>query len=160
VVQLPRLGLLGTSDFLLLGLPVMQALSKQDLVAVLAHESGHLSGNHGRFSGWVYRVVRSYVRVLETTGSNKILEKLLDWYVPRLDALSFPLRRQNEYEADAVSAEVVGKQRAGQALTNVHVRASVQQEFWKAVNRRVFRTPHPPAELFVDWEKRIQSQPE
>src|SRR5690606_34563476 len=107
--------------------------------------------NHGRFGGWVYRMVGSYSRVLDSTGGNAALEKFLDWYVPRLDALSFPLRRQNEYEADAASAEIVGAERAARALVNIHVRASAEPGFWSAVNRAVFECPDPPEDVFERW---------
>jgi len=52
VVQSPRLGILGLQrNTLILGLPLMLALSPEEMRAVLAHEAGHLSGNHGRFGG-------------------------------------------------------------------------------------------------------------
>jgi len=159
VVQLPRFGFFGITNYLMLGVPLLQALSKEDATAVIAHEFGHLSGNHSRFSGWIYRSVRSYEQVLEATGDNKLLHAFLNWYVPRLEALSFPLRRQNEYEADAASGEVVGKQRAGQALTNVHVRGAFEDDFWKGVKRGVRVSPHPPAQLFFDWEKQLNGVP-
>ncbi len=157
VVQRPRLGFFGSRNTLIIGFPLMQSLSVEDLKAVLAHEFGHLSGNHGRFTGWIYRAVRSYVALLETTGSNALLDRFLNWYVPRLDSMTFPLRRQNEYEADAASAEIVGADRAGQALTNVHVRGAVEPGFWSAVKSQVLTTAHPPANLFLDWEKRVDS---
>lgn len=157
VIQIPRFGLFGSRSYLLIGVPLMQALSKEDLVSVIAHEFGHLSGNHSRFSGWVYRSVRSYVQVLERTGSNRFLEKFLGWYVPRLDAFSFPLRRKNEYEADAASAEIVGRERAGKALANLHVRASLEEKFWQDVKREARVTPHPPAHLFEDWARRVRA---
>jgi len=55
VVQIPRLGIFGwQQNYLLLGLPLMQSLSVEQLKAVLAHELGHLSGNHSRFGAWIY----------------------------------------------------------------------------------------------------------
>ena len=50
VVQHPRLGVFGSPrNYLVLGLPLMQALSCEELRAVIAHEFGHLSGSHGKF---------------------------------------------------------------------------------------------------------------
>jgi Zn-dependent protease with chaperone function len=57
VIQVPRLGIFGWQEnYLLLGLPLMQALSLEQFKAVLAHELGHLSGNHSRFAAWIYRI--------------------------------------------------------------------------------------------------------
>ena len=54
VVQIPRLGLLGWyRNTLLIGLPLMKALNRQQLAAVLAHEFGHLAGGHGRLGNWI-----------------------------------------------------------------------------------------------------------
>src|SRR5690606_11086817 len=86
------------------------------------------------------------------------LERFLNWYVRRLDALSFPLRRKNDYEAGAASAEVVGTERAGQALTNVHVRAALEPSVWEGIKQKVHQTPHAPADLLLDWEHYCKSQ--
>ncbi|TXK76733.1 M48 family metalloprotease [Paenibacillus sp. N3.4] len=51
IIQVPRLGVFGWyKNILVVGLPLMMALSKEQFQAVLAHELGHLSGAHGRFS--------------------------------------------------------------------------------------------------------------
>lgn len=66
VSQVPRLGILGwPKNYLILGLPLMQALSPHQLKAVLAHEYGHLSGAHGKFSAWIYRIRRTWYQLME-----------------------------------------------------------------------------------------------
>lgn len=51
IVQLPRWGLLGSaSNHLVIGLPLLYALDRRRMLAVLAHEYGHLRGGHGQFS--------------------------------------------------------------------------------------------------------------
>src|SRR6185436_12833883 len=65
IVQIPSLGMFGwLNNYLVVGLPLLKALSPEEFRAVLAHEFGHLSGKHGRFSGWIYRVRQSWVEVL------------------------------------------------------------------------------------------------
>lgn len=153
VVQQTRFGFFGGDSILLLGLPLMQAISPRDLKVVLAHELGHLSRNHSRMSGWVYRAVGTYVQLLQATGTSTVIEGFLNWYVPRLDALSFPLRRKNEYEADAAAAELHGRERTAQVLANVRVRGSLLPEFWQGVFKKVVVEAHPPAQLFHEWAK-------
>jgi Zn-dependent protease with chaperone function len=71
VAQVPRLGIFGFyRSYLILGLPMLHALSPDEFKAVLAHEFGHLSGNHGRFSGWIYRVRATWYRLLESLEGN------------------------------------------------------------------------------------------
>ncbi len=158
VSQTPRWGLFGERHYLVLGLPLLQALSPEDLKSVLAHEFGHLSRNHSRQSAWIYRVVRTYENALAQLGENRLLARFLSWYVPRLDTLSFPLRRQNEYEADRGSAEIVGAARAVQALVHVNVRAAPHDAFWNDVRKEVRKSETPPANLFRAWPEKLSAQ--
>jgi hypothetical protein len=158
VSQTPRWGFFGQRNHLTLGLPLLQALSPEDLKSVLAHEFGHLSRNHSRQSAWIYRVVRTYENACQQIGENRLLARFLNWYVPRLETLSFPLRRQNEYEADRGSAEVVGRERAVQALVNVNVRATPHDAFWKEIGQGVRTSERPPANLFRSWPKALEQQ--
>lgn len=57
VVRTPRLGVLGWHrNTLVLGIELLMVLSPSEAKAVLAHELGHLSGRHNRFSAWIYSV--------------------------------------------------------------------------------------------------------
>jgi Zn-dependent protease with chaperone function len=156
VMQLPRFGLLGSRNFLKLGLPLMQAISVDDFQSVLAHELGHLSRNHGRIGGWIYRSVQSYVRLLHEVRSNRMLLRFLNWYVPQLDILSFPLRRNQEYQADASAAEVTSPERTAQALVNVEVRSQQLRPFWEAVSKSVLHSANPPVQLFASWGNNLR----
>jgi Zn-dependent protease with chaperone function len=54
VSEIPRLGLFGWHrNYLLLGLPLLQVLTREQFTAVLAHELGHLSHGHARSSNWI-----------------------------------------------------------------------------------------------------------
>lgn len=65
--QVPRYGLFGGAiNQLTIGLALVMALDKPRLLAVLAHEYGHLRGDHGRFAAWIYRTRLSWQRLHET----------------------------------------------------------------------------------------------
>ena len=65
VAQTPRLGVLGWyKNALILGLELLLLLSPKQAEAVLAHELGHLSVNHNRFNGWIYRLRMSWQRIM------------------------------------------------------------------------------------------------
>lgn len=155
--SVPRaMGLLGHSHYLVLGLPLMQLLSREQFDAVVAHEFGHFGGGHGRFRGWIYRVRVSWYRVVEglamqRSWTTKVFRRFFDWYAPFFDAYSFVLARANEYEADATSARVVGAPATASALQRVGVCAArLDREFWPGVQRSVQHSPQPPAALFRD----------
>ena len=155
--SVPRaMGLLGHAHYLVLGLPLMQLLDREQLNAVVAHEFGHFGGGHGRFRGWIYRVRVSWYRVLEglaiqRSWTTKLFRRFFDWYAPFFDAYSFVLARANEYEADAMSARVVGAPATASALQRIGVCAArLDHEFWPGVQRSVQHSPQPPMALFRD----------
>ena len=122
VVQVPRLGVLGWHrNYLLIGLPLLLTLSTDQFRAVLAHEMGHISGAHGKFGGWVYRVNRTWMQMLdgfaaEDHGGGAIFEAFFERYAPFFWAYTHSLRRAHEYEADRAAALAVGPQHVADAL--------------------------------------------
>jgi len=155
VLQRPRLGVLGWQEnYLLLGLPFMQALPPEQFRAVVAHELGHLSGNHSRFSAWIYRVRQTWAQLLTNLEENNhsgavIFEPFLNWYVPFFNAYSFVLARADEYVADRCAAELAGASTAAQALINTQVKgAFLENNFWPEVYKRVDVESDPPPAVF------------
>lgn len=156
VVQYPRLGVLGWhKNYLILGYQLLLALSPEEMRSVLAHEFGHLSGNHSRFNGWIYRVRLTWMRVMAAfdgveSWSGKLMRKFFDWYSPQFEAYSFALARSNEYEADTIAAELTSPEIAARALVNVHVTAPyLDQSYWDNYFRYADKheqPPHPPFE--------------
>lgn len=165
VVQRPRLGLFGWQEnYLILGLPLMQALSPEQLSAVLAHELGHLSGNHSRFGGWIYRLQKTYYQMferLQASGdhiASVVLVNFFNWYAPFFTAYSFVLRRMNEYEADRCSAELAGAENTAQALINADVKSQILDHyFWTDVSKQVYEITEPPANIYTEMFNFLQN---
>jgi len=135
--QLPRYGLFGGAvNQLTIGLPLVMALDKPRLLAVLAHEYGHLRGDHGRFAAWIYRTRLSWLRLHESLEDNAgpvaaVTQAFLHWYFPRFAAKTFALARQDEYEADRIAARLLGKEAAAAALTEIVVKGAwLGEVFW------------------------------
>lgn len=151
VVQHPRFGLIGGQEnYLFLGLQLMLALTSEQMRSVLAHEFGHLSSNHSRFAGWIYRVRLSWHRIMDSfENANSfgagLMNKFFSWYAPAFAAYSFALARQDEYVADATAAELTSKETAAQALVNVHAVAPyIDQRYWKEYFDQADNLPAPP----------------
>jgi Zn-dependent protease with chaperone function len=150
VAQIPRLGLLGWHyNSLLIGLPLMKALTRQQLAAVLAHEFGHRAGGHGRLNNWVYRVRYGWMRLMQAlqerqSAGSFAFRPFLKWYAPYFNAVSFPLARADEYEADATSARLTSPSIAAAALTSVNVIGSfLEARYWPDVHREADEVPQP-----------------
>jgi Zn-dependent protease with chaperone function len=151
VVQLPRgLGLLGQRNYLILGLPYMQATSPEEFRAVVAHELGHLSRNHGRVSSWIYRIHATWYALLTALQQRPRLGTALfrgffAWYQPRFEAYSFPLRRLHEFDADRAAADAAGAEPAATSLVTAVLGASyLDTEYWPRVYARAADEAAPP----------------
>lgn len=155
IVQRPRLGVFGSRNYLLVGLPLLRALSPEDMRAIVAHEFGHLSGNHGQFSSWIYRVRQTWVQLLENMQQHRsdfpLFERFFNWYAPYFEAYSFVLARAQEYEADRCSVIVSGRENAARALINVKLKGKfLDDEFWRDISNRAKTQPEPPDETFSE----------
>ena len=167
IQQVPRYGLLGGSvNHLTIGLPLLMALNRPRFLAVLAHEYGHLRGDHGRFAAWIYRSRLAWMQLHyglqdDTSPVTLATQAFLRWYFPRFSAKTFALARQDEYEADRIAGRLMGRDVAAAALTEMEVRGAwMQSEFWarhwskaadnplpvgpyRSLRRRLARMPDP-----------------
>lgn len=157
VLQRPAFGLVGwPRNYLLLGLPLLEALPPQEALAVVAHEYGHLAGSHGRFGAWIYRLritwgtVQAFAEQVQG-WLGRLVAPLVRWYAPYFNAYSFVLARDDEYRADAASAELVGRQPAVNALKRVQLVAQAHDGFMQSTLATVNQAAHPPADLLQRW---------
>lgn len=157
VVQRPVFGLIGwPRNYLLLGLPLLEYMSSDEAMAVVAHEYGHLAGSHGRFSAFIYRLrhtwstVQAYVEHFQGWLS-RMVAPLVRWYAPYFNAYTFVLARADEYRADAASAELVGACNAAHALKRVNLIAPKYQQFLENVYQRINEDSAPPKDLLQRW---------
>lgn len=152
IMQRPRLGIFGwQKNYLLIGLPLMHALSSEQFTAVLAHEYGHLSGAHGKFGAWIYRIRQSWQALMENLAVNQswgmfLFRRFFNWYIPFFTAYSFVLARRHEYEADRSSAEIAGAKTVAQALIIIEIQAEfLTTKFWINLQKLADKYPQPPA---------------
>lgn len=155
-------GLFGHQHYLVLGLPLMQALDLDEMAAVIAHEFGHFGGGHSRFAGWIYQVRVSWYRVLAALSESsawmsRTFTSFFNWYAPYFNAYSFALARAQEYQADADAAGVIGAQATGRALMRVQLASDrLQQDFWPDLRKRTMLQPQPPTALFHEMTQQLR----
>ncbi len=162
--SVPRVsGLFGHRHCLVLGLPLMRLLSREQMLAVIAHELGHFGGGHSRFSGWIYRVRVSWYRVLgplSESGSSvsRVYTRFFHWYATSFNAYSFALARANEYQADAAAARVMGAPAADAALIRIHLGGErLQRDVWPQVRLSHQTLAVPPTLLSRNMALHLRS---
>jgi Zn-dependent protease with chaperone function len=163
VWQRPRLGFLGWyQNYLFLGLPLMQALSPGQFQAVLAHELGHLSGNHSRFANWIYRLRKIWFELTEQfqereNGGFALFQWFFNWYSPYFSAYSFVLARANEYEADRCGVEMAGVQNEADADINLAVYSHfLYKSFFPSIYQQADRQPNPPSDTITQLIQQLK----
>jgi hypothetical protein len=137
ISQRPRYGFFGGAvNYLTIGLPLLMAIDRQRFLAILAHEYGHLRGDHGQFAAWIYRTRLSWTLLERHMRDDQNLvsvatQAFLRWYFPRFLAKTFALARQDEYDADRIAGKLLGQPVAGAALTEIAVKGAwLQDQFW------------------------------
>ncbi|MES2364647.1 MAG: M48 family metalloprotease [Pseudomonadota bacterium] len=165
IVQHPRFGLLGwEKNYLILGLPLLQALNEEEALAVVAHEYGHLSGHHGRLGGFIYRFRSTWGRLQSLSEQwndwgSRLIARLFRWYAPYFNAYTFVFARQNEYVADRCSVEIFGQHTAASALMKLNVASLFENEkFWPSIERRAVDEPEPVKKRSALWREALQSE--
>lgn len=154
VATLPRVGIFGTRVFLLLGLPLMKALSPDQFKGVLAHEIGHISGKHGSFAKWAYQMREAWGRLIESQELTDhkfaaLYKNFVDWFFPYFSAYSFVLMREHERDADRDAAKIVGSQPLGEALLLLQTKsAAISENFWSEVHKENLTAEVPSKRLF------------
>lgn len=149
VYQYPRLGLLGVYDnYLIIGLPLMQSITPDELKAVIAHEYGHIAGAHSKVSGWIYRLRMSWQNIAnhleKQEKSNLLVNLFAGWYFPYLNAYSFVLMRNHEYHADQVAVDITDNKLHGSALIRIGIAGiEMNQSFWPEIFKKADDVPEP-----------------
>lgn len=152
----PRWRLVGPSDIVLsIGLPLLLALPREQIVALIAHEIGHVSRRQRRIAAWTYHSRTTWDRLWHRISDDQpwgsaLMQRFLRWYVPWLDAQSFVLSRDFELDADRAAAAVAGKEVAAQTLANVvALDRYLEQRFWQPFVAQADASPEIPEPPFA-----------
>lgn len=160
IQQSPRLGIFGwQKNSLILGAELLMVLSPREVMAVIAHEMGHLSGNHAKFNGWIYRVRIGWMNILYTVANINavarwVFGKFFGWYAPYFSAYSFALARANEYEADQMAAQVTSADALAAALAGTEVMSKmVFNHYWEQLERQAIHGSRITASAYTDLQQ-------
>lgn len=107
-----------------LGLPLLLCCSAEEITAIMGHEYGHYVHGDNEISLEVYTSRQKWLHAsLRLMHANNALIKpllaFLSWFVPRLDALSYPLSQVQEFVADQAGARVTSAKIKADALYRV-----------------------------------------
>jgi len=153
IVQHARFGIFGGyRNYLLVGLPFLLGSAPKEMLAVLAHEYGHLCGDHAKGSTRIYRQRRLFVAMyehLESSADDNVLSaaivRALKRFFPYYSAYTFVLSRQDEYEADRTAVEMAGHTATSQMLVRARLLGDwIARDFWPSMYENADRLEKPP----------------
>jgi Zn-dependent protease with chaperone function len=135
-VQNPRLGVFGWyRTYLVIGLPLMEALDLEEFQAVLAHEVAHVAGTDGKTRAWLHRTRSTLEKIVGHMSGSPLcpfLSKFFHWFWPRFNSRAFLLSRYNEFEADRVSAEAVSAKALASGLRRLAIQGlRLDEQLWQ-----------------------------
>ncbi len=106
VTQRSKFGLFGPKqNILIIGIPLVSSLNREQFTAVLAHELAHISHADTSYGSFIYRVRMTWGQLMFALEKNEqfgtfLFRRFIKWYYPRFSAYSFVRARQAEYAAD------------------------------------------------------------
>lgn len=162
VVEHPKFGFLGfNTNYLILGLPFLQAVNKHDLKAVLAHEFGHLSGKHSNTSKWIYGLFKQWANLFQNIGEKSFLiYPFFSWYMPRYLAYSMIMIRNHEKHADADAVKIAGADACGNMLVLVALKGRhLSEEIWTEIYKKAKSMEEAPRNAYHEIGERINTLP-
>jgi len=166
IVQHARFGILGGyRNYLLVGLPFLLGSTPKEMLSVLAHEYGHLCGDHGKGSARIYRQRRLFVAMyqhLESSADDNLLSaaivRALKHFFPYYSAYTFVLSRQDEYEADRTAVEMAGHTATAQILVRSRLLGEwIARDFWPSMYQNADRLERPPFMPFSSMRLAIKA---
>jgi len=115
------LGLIGGHRLLYLGMPLMQALTVDQLRSIIAHELGHYSGKHTRVGAVAYRGRLAIAHTIGGIGPWNPIGWVFRGYARLYLLVDNAASRRQELDADRASVRVAGPEVAVSALRELPV---------------------------------------
>ena len=148
ICQVSQLGWCGWQrNYLLIGLPLLQSLTRSQFTATLAHELGHLSTNDSSFTGYILRIGQIWEQL--TLDHNLVAFRwFFRWYEPLIKAYSVVSIRDREYAADALARRMTSPEIAATDLIQTYIYQYYLQEcFGRQLDRQAQLSETPPTDV-------------
>jgi Zn-dependent protease with chaperone function len=143
------LGILFTKRVLIVGIPLLRALTIDQFKAVIAHEIGHFSHNHGRFGHWIYQVRYKWLMNLQSDNAASIF--ITRNWIKNFLKQSAAWSRQCEFEADAISSQLTSPGALISGLYRLNAIAHYESSDLLPLKRKMqLENPDAPSNYW-DW---------
>ena len=122
----------GRRRVMVLGLPLMQVLTVNQMRAVIAHEFGHYHGGDTRLGPFIYRTREAIERVVRRSRQSAILQLPFLWYGRMFLRVTQAVSRRQELTADALAARTFGAQAMIEGLRALARGSVAWAAYWRS----------------------------
>ena len=128
-----------TIHTLVIGLPVLLTMSPLDVHVLLARRIGQLAGRHSHLNSWLYFLRDLWAQCLSCCRpvgrlSVRPVCGFFRWYVPLYRAVSVPLARNSELDADRYALQAMNDRDTARAITCQELTdAYLTRTFWPGI---------------------------
>ena len=117
VAQRGGTGGVGGQRVMGIGLPLLGAMNISQFRAIVAHEFGHYYHGDTKLGPWIYKTRAAIARTLsELESRNSVLQAPFKWYGMMFLRVTHAISRNQEFVADRLAAQTVGKSAMVSAL--------------------------------------------
>ena len=158
--QRPVWGVVGPlRTCLMIGLPLAHSLSPTQFAAVLAHELAHVAAQRRGWSGAGGALRAWWARTLDRASARFApISPWLDAKSLSLCLAMLRLARIEEFEADAIAAELVGHGLMGEALVEVSLKSHfLERDYWPHVEAHRTEQTQPPLRPYRDMALGVEA---
>lgn len=152
--QRKRFGFWGArKNYLVVGIPLLLALSTDQFRCIIIHELAHIRSGHGSFGARIHRVMHTWMTLAKPFNSAGKLRWLamgwfVNWYGRYFGTSTLAKRRIHEYESDRLIAQTQSNVAAAHALMAVDWQGHrLARSFWPDLVREAAQQPLPPADV-------------
>ena len=148
-IQRPSRGLLGGfRNEIVIGLPLLQSVSKAEAAALIAHELGHVANRQGPMAANIHRARVTWQQLIERQPRQPLYLRLPFQFVTGGFARAFleisaPQERASVFAADKFAAEIAGLTNAGSALQRLRIAEEFAGEYWRKLADEPVTAPEP-----------------
>lgn len=169
ITQIPRFGILPfTKNYLIIGLPILLASSKDEADSIIAHEIAHISRNHSRSRQRILKFFRIWAIIHNELQSNPnrkndrafdFVSSFTNWYLPRFKAMTMGLSRINEFEADSDASKIMSPAVFGQDSLRILFTGNRMNDFWEKIVEDCYLMDSPPDDILLNLPSFLRQLP-
>lgn len=116
-----------------IGLPLLQALRRSHLRAVLGHEFGHYARGDTMLGPWIYKTRAAIGRTIQGLSRvSSVLHLPFLWYGRIFLRISQAVSRRQELYADQLACRIFGSRALIEGLRNVHAGSVAFDAYWNS----------------------------